>query len=162
MHSTIQAPENCWLRESCWQFRHVRFTRLDSKHVNLYIPYDTPGALMCLGRSPPELLAVSICQLNLFDTSAEDGEDNRLAQLVLPLCEAGMRMQVQTEGNANSPGRERIKQLVQECFCLSAASAMVNPTGSLVFYSLKMDAQSPDGAAEKPNPEYWAHIAVGL
>lgn len=69
-------------------------------------------------------------------------------------------LQVQTEGNANSPGRERIKQLVQECFCLSAATAMVNPTGSLVFYSLKMDAQTPDGAADKPNPEYWAHIAV--
>lgn len=71
-------------------------------------------------------------------------------------------MQVQTEGNANSPARERIKQLVQECFCLSAATAMVNPTGSLVFYSLKMDAQSPDGAAEKPNAEYWAHIAVSF
>ena len=69
-------------------------------------------------------------------------------------------MQVQSEGQPSSPARERIKQLVQECFCLSAASAMVNPTGSLVFYSLKMDAHSPDGAAEKPGPDYWAHIAV--
>lgn len=60
----------------------------------------------------------------------------------------------------NSPARERIKQLVQECFCLAAATAMMNPTGSLVFYSLKMDAHTPDGAADKPSPDYWAHIAV--
>ena len=88
----------------------------------------------------------------------------RVKQLVagpnFSLLHSHVCMQVQTEGNANSPARERIKQLVQECFCLSAATAMVNPTGSLVFYSLKMDAQSPDGAAEKPNAEYWAHIAV--
>ena len=131
--------------------------------MSLYTsPYGTPEALMCLCQSRAELLAVCVCQLSLCDIFAEDAEESRLTQLVLPLCKDGMRMQVQTEGNANSPGRERIKQLVQECFCLSAASAMVNPTGSLVFYSLKMDAQSPDGAAEKPNPEYWAHIAVGL